>query len=336
LEKPQELKVKQKWLLAAFLAAFCVLNAVAADIDLAIRFYDKKVYHISGAEGEPIYVQVTVTNRSPYPYRFKLADERVFSVDFDVRNMVNQSLELADYIRRKRGESRNVYFREVVIEPGESFSFVEDIRNYALLQESGSFVVQARIFPELFRDPSPRAVLESNHLNLNLRPPAMPGPDGVPYQLDMESGAYLAREKLPPDEVVAYTLDARIKSQWEKFFLYLDLEAMITRDDVQRRIWLNESEEGRNRMINKYREDFKNGTLSDGRGAVPNDEMAIRPPSRYEIEKITHNGVTGEVDVLEWFTIGRITEKWRYTYYFRKQDDIWTIQYYKPVKLGTE
>jgi hypothetical protein len=322
--------VKQKWILAGLIAVLCTITAAAADIDLSIRFYDKKVYHISGASGEPIYVQVTITNRSPFPYRFKLADERVFSIDFDVRNLTNQSLELADYLRRKRSESRNVYFKEVAIEPGESFSFVEDVRNYALLQETGSFVVQARIFPELFREASlySSSVLESNRLNLNLRPPALPGPDGIPVQVDVESGAHLAREKLPPDEVVAYMLNARIKSQWEKFLLYLDLEAMITKDAARRRIWLNESEEGRSRMVNKYIEDLKRADVDA--------DLALRPPSRFEIEKTTYYGAEGEVVVLEWFTIGRITEKWRYTYYFRKQDDIWTIQNYNPVKLGTE
>ncbi|GHV85469.1 hypothetical protein AGMMS50230_10770 [Spirochaetia bacterium] len=139
-------------LMAVFCALFCTFQAAAADVDLSIRFYDKKVYHISGTSGDPIYVQVTVSNRGPAAFRFKLADERIFSIDFDIRNLANQSLEPADYIIRKRSESRNVYFREVAVEPGESFSFVEDIRNYAALRDAGSFVVQARIFPELFRE----------------------------------------------------------------------------------------------------------------------------------------------------------------------------------------
>jgi len=327
--------LKHKWLLAAFLAAFCVLNAAAADVDLSIRFYDKKVYHITGLSGEPIYVQVTVSNRSPLPYRFKLADERVFSIDFDIRSLANKSLEPSDYILRKRSESRNVYFREVVIEPGESFSFVEDIRNYAQLRDAGSFVVQARIFPELFRAelireaPLPASgPLVSNRLNLNLRPPALPGPDGIPFQLDTETGANLVREKLSPDEVIVYMLNARIKSQWEKFFLYFDMEAMITNDAVRRRNWLNESEEGRNRMIDKYREDLKT--------SVVDEDLALLPPSDFRIENTSYTGETGTVVVTEWFTMGRITERRRYTYSFRRQDDIWTIQNYTVIKLGTE
>jgi len=326
--------LKHKWLLAAFLAAFCVLNAAAADVDLSIRFYDKKVYHISGVSGEPIYVQATVTNRSPLPYRFKLADERVFSIDFDIRSLANKSLEPSDYILRKRSESRNVYFREVVIEPGESFSFVEDVRNYAQLRDAGSFVVQARIFPELFRAelireaPFSSGPLVSNRLNLNLRPPALPGPDGIPFQLDVETGANLVREKLSPDEVIVYMLTARQKSQWEKFFLYFDMEAMITGDAVRRRSWLNESEEGRMRMTAKYKEDLKT--------SVVDEDLALVPPSDFRIENTAYSGETGTVVATEWFTMGRIIERRRYTYNFRKQDDIWTIQSYTVIKLGTE
>jgi hypothetical protein len=325
--------VKHKLFLVWALAALCVFSAAAADIGLSIRFYDKKVYHISGISGdlEPIYVEVTLTNRSPATYRFKLADERVFSVDFDVRSLSNQSLEPAEYILRKRGESRNVYFRDITVEPGESFSFVEDIRNYAALREPGSFVVQARIFPELFREVSvntPAAVpLESNRLNLNLRPPALPGPDGIPFDMDVETNAVLVREKLPPDEVAAYMLTARQKSQWEKFFLYMDLEAMIANDAVRRRIWLNESEEGRIRMMAKYKTDLKNSTADEDIALIPSD---------FRIESTGYNGETGTVVVTEWFQVGRITERRRYTYSFRRQDDIWLIVNYTVVRLGTE
>jgi hypothetical protein len=313
------------------MAGVCVFSAAAAEIDLSIRFYDKKVYHISGTAGEPIYVQVTVTNRTPAPFRFKLADERVFSIDFDIRNLANQSLEPADYLLRRRSESRNVYFREIVIEPGESFSFVEDIRNYAALRDPGSFVVQARIFPELFRETavsSPSGEpLVSNRLNLNLRPPALPGADGIPFQMDVETGAVLVRKRIPPDEVITYMLDARIKSQWERFFLYMDLESMITNDAVRRRGWLNESEEGRIRMMAKYREDLMNSVADQDIALIPSD---------FIIENTSHNGEYATVVVTEWFRIGRITEKRRYTYELHRRDDIWTLQDYTVLRLGTE
>ena len=319
-------------LLILFMLALAgVFSISAQSVDLSIRFFDQRIYHVSGASEEPIFVQVSLTNRSPAPYRFKLAEERVFSVDFDIRNMSNRSLDPADYILRRRSESRNVFFREITVEPGESFSFVEDLRNYADLRDAGSFVVQARIFPELFRETAVSAPngmpLVSNRLNLNLRPPALPGPDGIPFRLDVETGAVLVRERLPPDEIIAYMLNARIRSQWERFFLYIDMEAMITNDAARRRMWLNESEEGRLRMIARYREDLMSNVV---------DQDIFLIPSDYRIESTSYSGEIGTVVVTQWFRIGRITEVRRYTYNLRRRDDIWMLQNFTVTRLGTE
>jgi hypothetical protein len=337
--------VKYSWLKVFMLLALIVppepALSKAAEVELAIRFYDKKIYFIAPETGtrssaesrlspeppvqaDPIYVLATIHNRGPESFHFKLAEERVFSVDFDVRNLANQSLAPADYLLRKRSESRNVFYRDITVEPGESFSFIEDIRNYADLSRPGSFVVQARIFPNLLRTTG-EIPLESNRLNLNLRPPLLPGPDGIPFEMDVETNAVLSREKLPPDEVVRYMLDARIKGQWEKFFLYMDVPSLLSRDAARRRSYLNESAEGRRRMEARYREDLR--TAGGDLANIPVD---------YRIENTSYSGDTGTVVVTEWFRDGRITERRRYTYFFRLIDEIWLVQDYTPIILGTE
>jgi hypothetical protein len=205
--------------------------------------------------------------------------------------------------------------------------------------------VQARVYPELYRSegvgftetgspgnekpvftPNP-TVLRSNRLNLNLRAASIPGPDGIPLAMDVETNAILVREKLAPDEVVVYLLSARQKSQWEKFFLYLDLEAMLSRDAVRRRQWLAEGEEGRRRMLERYRQELEN-TVTDG------DIATI--PSEFTIERTEYNNLEGTVTALEEFRIGNYTERKRYTYYLRRKDDIWTVVDYSVVNLGTK
>jgi len=308
------------------LLVFCGISslaAVEAGIDFSIRYYDKRVYYL---EHDPIFIQVTITNNSPYPFRFKLADERAFSVDFDVRTNSNRVVDAADILVRKRSQSQQVYFREVSVEPGESFSFVEDLKDYASLTQSGNYVVQAKIYPELFQTIKTESVL-SNRLALTIRPALIPGPDGIPYELDVETNAVLVREKLPPDEVVRYLLTARQKSQWEKFFLYLDLEAMLSRDAYRKRQYTAESEEGRLRMIARYRQDLQNSVIDGDISLIP---------MNYVIERTTHNGQSGTVTVLEYFRVGTYTEKKRYTWYLEKRDDIWTIVDYSVVNLGTE
>jgi hypothetical protein len=350
-----ELYVKRKHSLLAvfFLMAGLYSRPAGAEntqngpVSINIRFFDKKIYYL---EAEPIYIQLTITNNGPAAYRFKLADERAFSVDFDVRTTTNRPVEAADILVRKRSQSRQVYFREISIEAGESFSFVEDLKSYALLNRSGSYIVRALLYPALYYQEgnlsfpagrngeadarqavSPDAAIvplaSGNRLNLSIRPRALPGPDGVPLALDVETNAILVRQKLPPDEVVRYLLTARQKSQWEKFFLYLNLEAMISRDAYRRRQWLAESEEGRLRMLDRYRQDLQSSVIDGDIATIPSD---------FVIERTTYNADEGVVTVLEYFKNAAYTEKKRYTYHLYRKDDIWDIVDFSVTNLGTE
>jgi hypothetical protein len=295
-------------------------------VSFTIRYFDKRIYVV---ETDPVYVQMTIANNSPAAYRFKLADERAFSLDFDIRTMNNRPLEPAGVLIRKRTQNQQVFFREILVESGESFSFVEDLRDYVQLSRSGSFIVQARVYPELFRAgvSGEVPVLRSNRLNLNLRAASIPGPDGIPLAMDVETNAVLVREKLAPDEVVDYLLRARQKSQWEKFFLYLDLEEMLSRDPVRRRQWLAEGEEGRRRMLERYRQELES--------AVVDGDIAVIP-SEFTMERTEYNNLEGTVTVLEEFKNGNYTERKRYIYYLQRRDDIWTVVDYSVINLGTK
>jgi hypothetical protein len=303
------------------------VEAVFAEVSLVIRYFDKRIYYINGPTEEPIYIQLTLTNNSPEVFHFRMANERAFSVDFDVLTMTNRPLEQSHLLMRKRNTSQPVFFREVVLEPGESFSFVEDLRMYSALNQTGSFIVIARMYPALFQNNSSSTSLVSNRLTLNLRAPSLLGPDGVPIELDVETGAILVREALPPDQVIDYMLRARQKEQWEKFFLYLDLEAMMTRDSTRQRQWLAESQEGRQRLLARYRESLRSNTIGEDIVTIPMD---------FVIERTNYGAVEGTVVVLERFKVGMYTERKRYTYYLRRYDGIWVVTDYQVVHLGTD
>ncbi|MDR2631544.1 MAG: hypothetical protein LBC60_11530 [Spirochaetaceae bacterium] len=300
----------------------------ASEIDLSIRFYDKRIYYTPGVSTEPILVQVTIANKGPVPYHFKLAEDRIFSVDFEVKTLTNRPVESSMLLVRKRTQNVQVFFRDISVESGESFSFVEDIRDYVALDQAGSFVIQVKMYPDLIRNIAGGALpLESNRLSLHLRPPSLPGPSGVPLAMDVETNAILVRENLPPDQVVEYTLRARQKNQWEKFFLYLDLEAMLRRDSRRQRQWLGASEEVRLRMIDQYRNELKDAVVDGDIATIPLE---------FRIERTTYNAEEGTVIVLETFRLRDIIERKRYTYDLRRRDDIWTIVGYTVQNLGTE
>ena len=294
----------------------------AGQVEFSIRFFNRRIYYV---QSDPILVQITITNNSPSPYRFKLADERAFSIDFDIRTMTNRVLPQADSLVRKRTLNQQVYFREIAIESGESFSFIEDLRDNVSFAQPGSFRVRARVYPELIRTAS--VAMESNYLSLSLRPEIIQGPGGIPIEMDVATGAALVRQRLSPDEVVAYTLTARQESQWERFFLYLDLESMLSRDAVQKRRYTAENEEGRRRMIMEYRQNLQNSVI-DG------DIIVI--PTTFEILRTVYNNVEGNVTVLEKFRMMDYTELRQYVYYLEKRENYWCIVNYTMQGMGTE
>jgi hypothetical protein len=298
------------------------------EVSLNIRFYDKRIYYL---ESDSILIQVTLSNNGPEPYRFKLAEERAFSLDFNVRTTSNRVVEAADILVRKRSRSQQVYFREISVASGESFSFVENLKDYALLDKAGAYVVEARVFPELYypRTGTGGSRIVSNRLNLTVKPSQIKGPNGLPAALDVETNAVLVREKLPPDEVVSYMLSSRQKEQWEKFFLYLDVEALLTRDAYRSRQYLAESEEGRQRMLARLRSELQSGTTES-------DRDIVTVPRDFTVERTVYSNEEGTVTVLEYFQIGMYTEKKRYTYFLRRLDDVWTITDYSVINLGTE
>ncbi|GHU48826.1 hypothetical protein FACS1894200_06610 [Spirochaetia bacterium] len=316
-------------ILASTLLPLSAQNSIsdARAVSFSIRYYDKKVYHISGGQDDPVYVLMTVTNNGPGTFRFKLAEDRVFSVDFDVRNMKNRAVDLSEGLIKRRSQKQQVFFREISVETGESFSFVEDVRDFASLAEPGSFVMQARIFPELFRPDAvgiertgaaPEAVpsILSNRLTLNLRPPHVRDDNGVLVMMDEQTNLPLLPESLSPDRVVEYFLIARQNEHWEKFFLYLDLEALYTRDASRKRQYARETAETRRATLMEYRQNIQSGFT---------DREFSNVPINFTIEKTEYNANVGRVYVAQQFKPGSYIEQMRYVYTLNRKDAIWTI-----------
>jgi len=293
-------------------------------VELDIRFFDRRVYYV---DNDPIQIHVTITNNSPVPYRFKLAEDRAFSVDFDTRTMTNRPLSPADVLTRKRTQTNHIFFREIVIESLESFSFTEDLNEYINFTQPGSFRVRARIFPELYRTTSVPIIapLESNYLNLTIRPSVIPGPDGIPLEMDVATGAVLVRQPLPPDEVVTYMLRARQESQWDRFFLYLDLETMLARNSILNRRYRAENEAGRIRMVHEFRQTLQNS----------NEEDIILTPTTFDILRTEYRGNRGVVVVMQRFRLPNFTQLREYTYELERRDNIWLIVNYSVQAMGS-
>ena len=209
--------------ITAFVLALLVFPAFA-EVDVSIRFYDKRVYY---PESE-IAVKVSLANNGPSTFRFKLAENRMFSLAFDARTPANRHLDAAVGFKKSRGDSSPVFYREISVEPGEEYSFVERLESYIAISDAGTFAIQASFWPDLAPrgGDDKREPLNSNILVLSVRP----SPAGLPSIVETikrETGELLLPMAIAPDEVVSRTIEARQRSRWNEFFLYIDLESLL-------------------------------------------------------------------------------------------------------------
>ena len=291
---------------------------------VSIKFYDKTMYYPDAADSNPVFIHITVRNTGTDTLRFKLADDRMFSIDFNAYTIKNERLSQTETLVRKRTTNQTVYFREIALEAGEEYSFVENLKEYLTVANPSVYYVDLTFYPELYRFRDER--ITSNRLTLEVRPsPSAASSSSIP----VEAGTVriLQPEAIPPDQVVERTIVARQKSLWDQYFLYMDVEAMLERTPSQKRRYRAASADERERMIDAYKSDLMQSRI-DG------DIVAV--PERFQIEKTVYSQTEGSVLVTEWFNNRTYYEKKSYTYRLRQREGVWQIYDYTVVNLGTE
>jgi len=311
-------------LAAALAVAACALAAAQAQV--SIGFFDKRMY-VPGAE---IPVKVTIRNDSPAPFRFKLAEERRLSVSFQVLTLTNRSLEASDSWKRAMASDSPAFYRELALQPGEEYSFIEDLRDYVSIEDPGAYIVRCSFWPELAgRGGSVQAAaapaIGSNALSLSVRPGAPTPASSMAFGAG--TAEILRAERISPDEVVSRTIQARQKARWNEFFLYLDLERLLRANPEKKRSYDRESDDGRRRMLEAYRVDLMASVV---------DADIVVVPSSFEILETRYGQSYGTVVVLAKFAYPGFSMLKEYRYELEKRDDIWYIVAYTVLNKGTE
>ncbi|MCQ2248658.1 MAG: hypothetical protein MJZ50_06560 [Treponema sp.] len=309
-------------LLAVF--AHTAFAAPEKQAEVSIKFYDKTVYYPGDSETNPVYVYITVSNKSDSSYRFKIADDKMFSMDFIAFNVKKAQLESTQALIRKRTTNQTVYYREVTLEPGEEYSFRENLKDYLEIKEPSIYYIEMRFYPELYRNKDNN--ITSNRLSLEVRPsPKAAASTSLP--VETESAVLLQPEDISPDKVVEQTIIARQKSLWDQFFLYMNLEEILKRDPARSRKYNTISADERADMLRAFKADLMLNRM---------DKDIVAIPNKFEIENTSYSQTEGTVKVLEWFKNDTYLERKRYTYYVRMRNGIWEIYDYTVDNLGTE
>ncbi len=305
----------------ASLIAALALSSAAAQAELSISYFDKRVY----TPGADVFVKVSVRNGGPTPWRFKLADDKRRSIAFDVRTLSNRRLEPSETLRRVLASASPAYYRDVILQPGEEYAFVENVADYVSLSEPGAFVIVCSLFPELVGVTSGDTGVRSNTLSLSLRPGAVT--PSIAESFRAGTAEILRAERIGPDEVVARTIRARQKGNWNEFFLYLDVERLLKANADKARSYDRESDDGRRRMIAAYRAELMSATV---------DADIVTVPSSFDIRETRYGPSYGRVATIQKFAYDGFSMIKEYVYELERRDDIWFIVSYVVQNKGTE
>ena len=324
----------KKLLSVCLCCIFCAGLTFSADseilpgAELSIRLFNRSIYYPGDTPTEPIEIQVTITNTGADTLRFKLADDHFFSLDFSALNTRNRSLTHTTGWLQRRTASQSVFFREISLEAGESYSFNENLKDYIAITSPGMYIISGSFYPELKRLPDEsEPSITSNKLTLEVQPSPGAAAAANILPISPDTAEVLQPVRIPPDEVVSYILTARQKEHWSQFFLYLDLEEMLKRDAARGKRYKQSSENDRLAMIENYKSELM-------QEKVDHDIATI--PTKFDIERTTYSKTDATVTVFEWFSYKTFTEKKRFTYTLTSRDGIWRVVNYSVDNLGTE
>lgn len=191
-----------------------------ADIRVELQFY-QQTYRLN----DPIQVTIQVVNQSAGQAAFQVSPLIYETFFFEVRTPRNETVPLLDSfdVQMKNNASSSGDFRDIILQPQESFSRVIDITKWFDFKESGYYYIRG-----LFRaNPDKQADrISSLDYKILVKPPL-----AVEQKLsedEKERNVQLDEaKKLPPYDVIADLLDAKMKKDWERFQVHIDAERLI-------------------------------------------------------------------------------------------------------------
>lgn len=295
------------------------LFAVGEGVKFSIRFYNQQIAY----PDSKIPIKITIENNSSQTYRFKLADNHVFDINFAVKTLTNIDVQHSQHFIMQRNSNQPVFFRTVALDPGDEYSFIENLSDYAKLPGPGVYVIQGIFYPDLYTSSSSKE-LKSNVLTLDVRPGSTPATQAA---IDQATGQVLQQQALPPDQVVSYMLHARQQGAWNKFFLYIDVKNLMLEQPNLKRRYERSSDQQRHDMVTSFRKQLEQKTTDGGIVVVP---------SNFSIVKTSYTPTQATVIVKEDFSHPNYTDVKEYTYYLHRPENVWLIYNYTVRNLGTQ
>ncbi len=197
-----------------------VFSQSAADIKVELQFYTQ-TYRLN----EPIPVVVNVMNAGASRFEFQVSSRIYQTFFFEIRTPMNEKIVINDQFQVEMAEnySTSQDYRPMALEPGESFSRQIDITKWFDVRESGYYYIRGFFYPN--PDDTLHKIASVNYKIL-VKPPEVVEQNLVAEEQQRQQ-RFEELKQLPPYDVVADLIDAKMKKDWERFLFHIDAERLI-------------------------------------------------------------------------------------------------------------
>jgi len=307
------------FLLAAFADAQ-TLRPGPGTLQASVRLDDVRPYY----PDSEVPILVTLSNTGSDPILLHMAEQRPWNIRFFSVMQTGTALpgerQESDAYLAHQGQ-REILIQPLVLNPGESFSFRADLKQWLQLNQPGLYEVYGLFASDPRRQDT---VNRTNRLTLMIRPP-----EDAPRQAEqaammrMEAARveHLNRAALSPDAVIRSFLTARKEGREAAYFLYVNLEEIFRKDPVRNNLFRRSSQANRERLLQEFRTRL-----------WTQDPELVRIPTGWEIEKTEYDSRTAQVRALLWYNEVDFSARRRFVFILSRSDQFWEItDYYVEV-----
>ncbi len=292
-----------------------LLTATAhSEIKVELQFYSQ-TYRLN----EAIPVVVNVFNQEGEKFGFFVSPQIYESFFFMVKTPKNEDIVIRDdfKIEMKENESSSGDFRNIWLEPGESFSRTIDITQWFDVRESGYYYIKGVFYPNP-DDPSHK--VESSFYKILVKSPRI-----IEEKLNTEKQQSMAHldaiKKMPPYDAIADLIDAKMKKDWDRFLAHIDANRLIMS-------FQNFASDYENARTGAYRLDV----LERFKRYLTVHWQDLILSYKINRSEITENSATVECDVE--YKVRTVSYSLRYTFYlYKNHENQWLVNDYTALRI---
>ncbi len=292
-------------------------------LSVTISHTNPRIYY----KNDDIFVDINIKNITTNQIITLISQDRKYSFDLNLITLNNQRIGYRPEYIISFHRVQPIFNTELRLGPNEGYTVTVKLNDFYDLNTTGQFYLSAIYYPFLKRDVqgTPTEGIRSTEIPLNIRPRGFQEDFVVTNTTVTQETTDLLAERRSPPDVVQFTLDARINNEWNKFFLYLDIEELIKSNYIFRDRYIRSDSEVKQELIREYKNYLQQSTV---------DDISFLP-HHYKIARAEYSPLEGrgQVDVIVYFKHLDFTQQVFYTYFLHKKGERWLIYNYESMNM---